>query len=159
MIHGETKSNEEFMIFPSHRIPTSTTSYRQRNEMDKVQLALEMDLKGKKKSRYIVECERARPREEYEKKTGDESEGYESETDKHHTLIDGVAASSDQSMKMLQQNAIGKHVIATNFEIFGMFIISCENVTHGKITLFELRGKTVDSSEVCVCVCVWSAQV
>lgn len=23
MIHGETKSNEEFMIFPTHRIPTS----------------------------------------------------------------------------------------------------------------------------------------
>lgn len=36
MIHGETESNEEFMIFfPSHRIPTSTTDLLI-SEMDKV---------------------------------------------------------------------------------------------------------------------------
>lgn len=64
-----------------------------------------------------------------------------------------VAASSDRLMKI----AIGKHVIATNLKLFGVFIISCENVTHGKITLFELRGKSVDSSELSVCLC--AAQV
>ena len=117
--------------------------------MDKVQLALKMDLKGKK-SHVILLNANARPREKYKKNAGDESKGYESETDKNTIHLSMVAASSNQLMKKLHQIAIGKHVIATNLEIFGVFIISCENVTHGKITLFELRGKTVDSSEVCV---------
>lgn len=36
MIHGETKSNEEFMIFPTHRIPTSKAD--DLSETDKLRL-------------------------------------------------------------------------------------------------------------------------